>query len=155
MSCASGPAGPAGPRDGVSPSWPPGDRAVHKQFVEAEGWDEVESTHHDTYELTLPTGDVLRTRISRPPSKKHTYGKSMWAHILRDQLQVTEAEFWACVHDGQLPDRGADDDAPTDAIPIDVVRLLIDRVGLTVQQIRAMSADEAIARLNRFWTTGQ
>jgi len=92
---------------GVSPSWPQPNRAVHKQFVLAEGWDDVESTHHDTYELVLPNGDVLRTRISRPPSRKHTYGRGMWAHILRDQLAVTEPEFWACVNDGELPDRGA------------------------------------------------
>jgi hypothetical protein len=137
----------------VSPSWPRADRAVHKQFVEAEGWVAVESKHHDTYELTLPNGDVLRTRISRPPSKKHTYGKSIWAHILRDQLQVTDAEFWACINKGQLPDRGADVEAPAEAIPVDVVRLLVDRVGLTTQQVRGMSPDEAIARLNRYWTT--
>jgi hypothetical protein len=140
---------------GVSPSRPQPNRAVHKQFVVAEGWGEVESTHHDAYELVLPDGDVLRTRISRPPSKKHTYGKAMWAHILRDQLAVTAAEFWACLNDGELPDRGPDDSAPADAIPLDVVRLLIDRVGLTEQQVKGMSADEAIARLNRFWTTGE
>jgi len=137
----------------VSPSWPQADRAVHTQFVEAEGWVAVESKHHDTYELTLPNGDALRTRVSRPPSKKHTYGKSIWAHILRDQLQVTEAEFWGAINDGQLPRRGADNEAPAEGIPVDVVRLLIDRVGLTAQQVRGMSADEAIARLNRFWTT--
>lgn len=139
----------------MSPSWPQADRAVHKQFVEAEGWDEVESKHHDTYELTLPSGEVLRTRISRPPSKKHTYGTSMWNHILRDQLQVAAAEFWACVSDGQLPNRGDDHAAPAEAIPVDVVRLLIDRVGLTERQVQRLSLDDAIARINRFWSTGK
>ena len=139
----------------MSSSWPQPDRAVHKQFVVAEGWKEVEPTHHDTDELVLPNGDVLRSRISRPPNGKHTYGKAMWAHILRDQLAVTATEFWACVNDGELPDRGADDSAPADAIPLDVVRLLLDRVGLTEQQVKGMSADEAIARLNRYWTTGE
>ena len=139
----------------MSPSWPQPDRAVHRQFVVTEGWDEVPSTHHDTYELALPDGDVLRTRISRPPSSKHTYGRAMWAHVLRDQLAVTAAEFWACVNDGVLPDRGGDDAAPADAIPVDVVRLLVDRVGLTEQQVRGLSVDEAIARLNRFWTSGE
>lgn len=139
----------------MSRSWPQPNRAAHRRFVEAEGWHEVESTHHDTYELVLPDGDVLRTRISRPPSKKHTYGRRMWAHILRDQLAVTEAEFWACVDDGELPDRGGGASAPDDAIPVDVVRLLIDRVGLPEQQVQRMSADEAIARLNRYWTEGE
>lgn len=144
---------PVGPIN-VSQSWPQGDRAVH-QFVVTEGWDEVESTHHDTYELALPDGDVLRTRISRPPSRKHTYGRCMWAHILRDQLDVIAAEFWACIDDGQLPDRGTDDTAPAEAIPVDVARLLVDRVGLTAPQVKGMSADEAIGRLDRFWTTGE
>jgi hypothetical protein len=140
----------------VTRSWPQPDRAVHKQFVEAEGWDEVESKHHDTYELTLPDGTVLRTRISRPPTTKHTYGKRMWAHILRDQLDVTEAEFWACVNDGQRPDRGANsNEAPAEAIPVDVAKLLVDRVGLSADQVRGMSIEEGVARLNQFWTTGQ
>lgn len=138
----------------MSRSWPQPDRAVHKQFVVTEGWDDVKSKHHDTYELTLSTGDVLRTRISRPPSKKHTYGANMWAHILRDQLDVTDVEFWACINDGQVPDRGRGDAAPAEAIPVDVVRLLFDRVGLNARQVRGMSVEDAIERLNRFWTTG-
>lgn len=59
-----------------------------------------------TYELTLHDGRVLRTRISHPVDRT-VYGAAMWAHILRDQLDVEEAEFWACVLDGTLPDRGA------------------------------------------------
>lgn len=137
-------------------SWPQPNRAAHKDFVTAEGWDEVESTHHDTYELTLPDGRTLRTRISRPPSSKETYGKRMWSHILRDQLDVSERDFWACVEDGELPDRGAADTAvPEDAIPVDVARLLVSRVGLSRDGIRAMTSDQAIARLNEFWTTGR
>lgn len=139
----------------MSRSWPQPNRAAHKTFVTTEGWTEVESTHHDTYELTLSDGRILRTRISRPPSSKETYGRRMWAHILRDQLDVTEEVFWACVEDGELPDRGRDDtDAPGDAIPVDVARLLASRVGLSRDEIRAMSPDQAIARLNEFWTTG-
>ena len=140
----------------MSRSWPQPDRSVHKRFVEAEGWVEVASTHHDTYELPLPDGNVLRTRISRPPTKKHTYGQRMWAHILRDQLGVTEAEFWACVDDGKLPDRGANpNEVPAEAIPVDVAKLLVDRVGLTATQVRGMTLEEALARLNQFWTTGE
>lgn len=139
----------------MSQSWPQADRAVHKQFVETEGWTEVDSAHHDTYELELPNGDVLRTRISRPPSKKHTYGRSMWSHILRDQLDVTAAEFWACVNEGQIPDRGEDDAAPAEAIPVEVVQLLVDRVGLTARQVKSLSRADAIERLNQYWATGE
>jgi hypothetical protein len=116
----------------------------------------VPSSHHETYELSLPDGTVLRTRISRPPDRT-TYGPRRWAHILRDQLDVTAAEFWACVQDGAVPDRGTDDarNAIEDAIPVEVVTLLLDRVGLTHQQLRGMTRDDAITRLNRYWATGR
>jgi hypothetical protein len=126
------------------------------QFVVGEGWQEVPSTHHETYELRLPDGRVLRTRISRPPNKT-TYGARMWAHILRDQLDVTPEEFWACARDGVIPDRTPPDTPPEvdDAIPVEVVDLLIDRVGLTHRDIVGMTRDEAIARLNDYWATGR
>lgn len=142
-------------RPGVSRSWPQADRAFHQQFVETEGWTKVDSTHHDTYELELPNGEVLRTRISRPPSRKHTYGPGMWSHILRDQLDVTAAEFWACVNEGQRPDRGEDDAAPVEAIPVEVAQLLVDRAGLTARQVKSLSRAEAIDRLNQYWATGE
>ena len=142
-------------RHSMSQSWPQADRAVHRRFVETEGWVETPSTHHDTYELELPNGDVLRTRISRPPSRKHTYGRSIWSHILRDQLDVTEAEFWACVNHRQLPDRGEDDAAPIEALPVEVAQLLVDRVGLTPRQVRSLSRAEAIDRLNQYWASNE
>ncbi|BCB87816.1 hypothetical protein [Phytohabitans suffuscus] len=49
---------------------------------------------HVTYELTLSDGRVLRTRVSHPVDRT-TYGPSIWSHILRDQLDVTNAVFWA------------------------------------------------------------
>ena len=140
----------------MSPSWPQPTRADHKQFVVNERWQEVPSTHHETYELDLPDGRVLRTRISRPPNKT-TYGPRMWAHILRDQLDVTADEFWACVRDGVCPNRAPDDalEEIEDAIPVEVVNLLLGRVGLTRRDIAGMTRDEAIARLNEYWATGR
>ena len=126
------------------------------QFVVNEGWQQVPSTHHETYELGLADGRVLRTRISRPPNKT-TYGARMWAHILRDQLDVTADEFWTCVSDGVAPDRTSGDlvDEVDDAIPVDVVNLLVSRVGLTRRDLVGMTRQEAIARLNEFWSTGR
>lgn len=43
-----------------------------------------------------PDGRVLRTRVSHPVDRTD-YGKSLWSHILRDQLEVSEAQFWECV----------------------------------------------------------
>ena len=119
----------------MSASRPQPTRADHERFVLSEGWRKVPSTHHETYELDLPDGRVLRTRISRPPNRT-TYGARMWAHILRDQLDVTAEEFWACVRDGVVPDRTPDDVVKEvdDAIPAhrNVRRLGIQRRGTLV-----------------------
>jgi hypothetical protein len=111
-------------------------------------------THHDTYELPLPNGDVLRTRISRPPDRSE-YGSSLWSHILKDQLMVTETEFWGCVNDKQIPDRGTKARPDVDPIPTDVIWALLHRVGISESDIQAMTKEEAISRLTLFWTTGK
>jgi len=107
-------------------------------------------THHVTYELDLPDGRVLRTRISHPPDRTD-YGPSLWRHILRDQLHVDDATFWACARDGVTPDRGVPA-APEHALPADVVHLLITRVGLSEAEVATMTKVEAVDRLNQFWT---
>jgi hypothetical protein len=77
----------------------------------------------------------------------------MWKHILRDQLQVAEPEFWSCVHDGIKPRRGTPE--PTaKTLPADLVHLLISRVGLDESEVARLSKEEAVARLQRYWTEG-
>lgn len=107
-------------------------------------------THHVTCELSLPDGRVLRTRISHPVDRS-AYGPSIWGHILRDQLEVSEPEFWNCVRDGIKPDRGMPE-APAEALPADLVQLLINRVGLSASEVAAMGKADAVERLNRYWT---
>jgi hypothetical protein len=140
-------------------SWPAPTRADHDKFCRIEGWARVRDatgrsgTHHRTYELALPDGRILRTRISRPPNRT-TYGARMWAHILRDQLCVDEATFWATVRDGVTPQR-ARPAPPAESLPAEVATLLVNRVGLTREQVAALSREEAIERLNRFWAEGR
>jgi hypothetical protein len=139
-------------------TWPQATREDHERFCRAEGWQQIRDakgrtgTHHVTYELALPDGPVLRTRISYPPDRT-TYGASLWAHILRDQLSVTQDVFWACVRDGMLPDRGIPV-PPAEALPADLVHLLITRVGLSEAEVRQLTKPEAIARLQQYWTKG-
>jgi hypothetical protein len=105
-----------------------------------------------TYELDLPDGRVLRTRISHPVDRGN-YGQSIWKHILRDQLDVDEPTFWSCAQDGIKPARGKPE-PPAEALPADLVHMLISRVGLAESEVAGMSKDQAIARLQRFWTEG-
>lgn len=135
--------------------WPAPTRAAHEEFCNLEGWTEVRNargkkgSHHKTYELVLPSGDILRTRISHPPDRT-TYGEQLWSHILRDQLKVDEPDFWACVNDGTRPTRGAAP-APHEALPLELAHLLRSRLGLSEDEIAAISKDEAIARMQSYW----
>ena len=140
-------------------SHPAPTRTAHERFCKTEGWQVVRSavgkrnTHHDTYELSLASGDVLRTRVSRPVDKQ-TYGPTMWGHILRDQLEVTEQEFWDCAERGIVPVRDGVPATEPRGVPTEVLYQLKHRVGLPESEIAELSRSEAIERLNEFWTTG-
>ena len=109
-------------------------------------------THHLTHEIDLPDGRTLRTRVSRPPDRTG-YGPSIWSHILRDQVAVSGAEFWACVRGADRPDRGHPA-PPPEAIPGELVYLLIHRVGVGEDEVAGMSREQAIERLNVYWSVG-
>jgi hypothetical protein len=66
---------------------------------------------------------------------------------------VDEATFWACVHHDVKPDRGLPE-LPSEALPADLVYMLISRVGLDERTVAAMSKDEAVARLQKYWIDG-
>jgi len=149
----------AGTARGLLSSTQTGTRKDHEAFCCVEGWRRVRDargragTHHVTYELALPDGQVLPTRISHPVDRSD-YGPRIWSHILRDQLDVSPAEFWTCVREGTAPERGMPPPSH-DALPVDVVRLLITRVGLTEAEVSAMNKHEAVNRLQRYWIEGR
>jgi len=136
-------------------------RRDHNRFCKTEGWDEVRNArggkveHHITYELTLSDGRILRTHVSRPADNT-AYGLSLWKHILSDQLDVTEAEFWACVRDEQLPDRGAVAvEPPAQALPAGLVYQLIHVAGVLEDEVARMSLERALEVMNEFWSRPQ
>jgi hypothetical protein len=138
-------------------TWPAPSRGDHEAFCEVEGWERVRnargktSGHHAvTYELHLHDGRILRTRISHPPDSS-TYGANMWSHILRDQLDVSEEAFWACVRDGVKPNRG-EPEVPAEALPADLAHLLVTRLHLSSAEVALMTREDAIARMQEFWS---
>lgn len=139
--------------------WPQPTRKNHYAFCQIEQWREARDargrtgTHHVTFELYLPEGRTLRTRVSHPVDRSD-YGLRIWRHILRDQLEVDEAAFWACVQDGATPQRGGPERRQQDSLPAELVHLLIARVGLTEAEVSVMSKDEAVARMQTYWSEG-
>lgn len=138
--------------------YPPSNKKAHETFCSNDEWILVRNArggvvgHHKTWELQLPDGRVLRTRISRPVDNTD-YGARMWCQILKEQLDVSEEQFWACVNDGKRPGRtsGAIAIPDKDPIPLGIVEKLMRLVGLTPEEIEHLTKAQAIARLNQFW----
>ncbi|MEY9210858.1 hypothetical protein [Thermobifida halotolerans] len=75
-------------------------------------------------------------------------------HVLRDQLQVDEPVFWACVRGGVVPDRGQP--VPrSQTLPVELVHLLVTKVGPGEAESAEMGGEEAVARLQRYWIEGE
>lgn len=132
----------------ASRKFPPADRKSHDTFCVTEVWTLVRGAtgklvqHHRTYELTLWDGRVLRTRISRPINSSG-YGPQLWSFILKQQLEVTQEEFWACVQEGAVPDRGfASHVAPEQSLPLYLLRELM-RLGVSEQEALTLTASQA------------
>ena len=135
----------------------PASRREHQRFCAIENWTEVRNArgtttgHHIAYELALPDGRVLRTRISRPANSER-YGVGLWSHILRDQLDVTESEFWTCVDDRIPPTRSTIVEPPASALPAGLVHQLVHTLGLGASEIATLTLAEAISRLTDHWS---
>lgn len=132
--------------------YPIATRKDHERFCLAEGWTERKTargktgTHHLNYEFALPDGRILITRVSHPADRTG-YGPSIWAHILRDQLDVTPAEFWDCVNNKSKPDRAGTLAAPAESIPVGVVTTLVEQFHVPEAEVRAMTKAQAIQRM--------
>ena len=61
------------------------------------GFQLVRSKKHETWETTLPTGDILQVRLS------HQQGRDVPTrlfHQMLHQAQLTQAEFFALLREG-------------------------------------------------------
>jgi hypothetical protein len=134
--------------------------AALRKFVEIEGWAAKGKARrsgatgdHYQYTLTLTTGEVLATRISHGTGQYDD--PKLVASILRNQLKVTEEDFWRCVEHGVLPPRPQPPGPPVTGPVLDakLVRNLLRRVGLTQAEIATLSKAEAVARWQEWLTS--
>jgi hypothetical protein len=130
-------------------------RADHEKFCRIEGWTSVrnargsKTNHHVTYELALPDGNVLRTRVSHPIDRSD-YGPALWSHVLRDQLKITEDEFWDCVNNGVRPPRGTPQ-VPSHSLPADLVHQLVVKFRVPEVEVASMDKEQAVSLLQSLW----
>jgi hypothetical protein len=139
-------------------TYPTPTRIDHEKFCRIEGWTKVRDArgrstgHHVTYEFALPTGNVLRTRVSHPVDRTD-YGPQLWGHILRDQLDVGEDQFWDCVRNRVLPPRGAPE-APPGSLPADLVYQLVVKFRVPEADVAALDKEAAVNLLRSLWLQG-
>ncbi len=130
---------------------------AHRRFVEVEGWEKTQTVRgttgdHHRYVLHLADGSVLRTRVSHGAGALNDPG--LVAAVLRDQLAVTAADFWACVDRKVLPPRPlpAEPAMPAGPKVLDakLARSLLGKAGVTHAELATMTQAEAAARWIEF-----
>jgi hypothetical protein len=126
--------------------------AEHRRFCEVDGWEHKGTARsrggtgdHHRYTKTLADGPPLYTRVSHGAGEYRS--PDLWKRILRDQLRVSEAEFWAAVEQGIAPGREAPKPLKPEGegIPLWLVNSLRHLVGKTEAEIGAMTLAEANA----------
>jgi hypothetical protein len=132
-----------------------------RRFCRVDNWIDLTAepghkrSDHDRYAKVLASGETLYTRVSRGSGGIDDH--NLFKHILREQLRVTKAQFWAAVDRGTLPTRPGQEEKPAPAgetLDYSLVRQLI-RAGYAQDQIARFSKQDAVDRLNHFRTYGR
>lgn len=127
-------------------------------YLERDSWVEEPSLargrrrtgDHRRYRKELPDGSILRTRLSHALGDE--IGVDLFKHILRDQLRVDEARFWAVVR-GQVQPSIDPPPPRSDTIPGWLVQRLLFTAGVPEAEVRSLTAEQALERWNAFKAT--
>ncbi len=128
-----------------------------RRFCELDGWEKTETTSpdHDRYRKRLDDGSVLRTKVSfgRGPICRVP---ALWTNVWRHQLGLkSEDEFWGVLKTRQPARRGAQADIPREPqMEAWLFEALVQTVGIDEEDVRAMNAEEALAKYLSFCEGG-
>lgn len=119
-----------------------------RTYLEREGWQEVANLargrrrigDHRRYRKVLPDGSILRTKVSHALDDE--IGSDLLGHIIGDQLRTT-MEHFRDVLAGRSTAPTPGPDATIEPIPGWLVMRLIHTAGLSEDEVRAMSVNEA------------
>jgi len=124
-----------------------------RKFCENDGWDPKTKSDHWRYTKTLADGRTLRTKVSFASGGLADPG--LFAAILRDQLEVSEEEFWRVVREGGPARRTPKPAAlPTTAPLLSAATVLqLRKRGVSDEEVRALKsqaeAEELLRRVGR------
>ena len=106
---------------------------------------------HIFFEKELPDGRLLQTHISHDRSS--TIGPGRFSTILREQLEVSRAEFWEAIRSGEPVDRPAGMDSE-EVVEHEswVIAVLVGELHITPEEIEKLTEQAAIDLVHRHWS---
>lgn len=136
----------------ASPSW-----ADVEQFLGIDGWRQIPAGErggcrqaHIFFEKLLADGRLLQTHISHDRSKKINPGR--FGTILREQLEVSRADFWEAIRSGEPVARPVDTEEATVEHDAWVVAVLVGELHMSAKKIEGLSEEEAVRLVHEHWT---
>jgi hypothetical protein len=122
-----------------------------EEFCRKDGWRELRQSGHRFFQKILADGSVLETHTSFSSTKTMSPGR--FRAILRDQLRVTEEQFWQVLQTGRPAQRPAPAPvAQQTEHPAWVVRVLKQELHKTEEEIARLGRDEAAQLVQAYWS---
>lgn len=124
-----------------------------ERFCRIDGWREKRRTGHVFFEKVLADGTVLRAHRSFAGGKTMSPGR--FKAILRNQLQVSEADFWAALETKAPVARPSEPPKEEAALPAHLVRVLKDELHLSEPELAELSLEEAQRLVHEHWSQSE
>ncbi len=123
-----------------------------RKFCDNDHWDSKKRTDHWRYTKRLADRRTLRAKVSFGSGE--IGDPRLFAAILREQLQVSEAEFWRVVRDGgpaRRPEAAIVTRATAPPLLSAATVLQLRKLGVSLDQVRALrsqsEAEDLLLRL--------
>jgi len=98
---------------------------------------------HQRYFKEMPDGSRRRTKVSGHPNEE--IGRDLFSHILKDQIGISEADFWAVLSGREDPppavETGRSPSSP--GIPAWLLTALVDVAKIPEDEVLSMTPEEA------------
>ncbi len=138
----------------TSPSW-----ADVERFLGVDDWRQIPASErggrrqsHIFFEKELPDGRILQTHISHDRSSTISPGR--FSTILREQLEVSRAEFWQAIQSGESVERPVKPDDEGEAVEHEpwVIAVLVGELHMTPEEIEKLAEQDAIDLVHKHWS---